>query len=327
MPPGMAMGMGMGQSMPPGMMMGDIGFDGKMLRKSMARKTVDYHPSVVNYFEDRLWKKDTRDTRTLQADQLYASMLTLPQDMIDNPVSCVMNKFIRAALNKDPRPIFCVCWTPDGRRLITGSSSGEFTLWNGLTFNFETILQAHNSAVRSMIWSRNEQWMLTGDDKGYLKYWQANMNNVQMLQGHTEAIRGLSFSPTDNKFASCSDDRTVRIFDFVTCVEESVLQGHGSDVKCVDWHPHKALIISGSKDSQQPIILWDAKNAKKIHTIHAHKNTCTDLKWNQFNGNWLISSSRDHLCKLFDIRNLKEEVQSFRGHKKRVMHTGLASHT
>ncbi len=49
---------------------------------------------------------------------------------------------------------------------------------------------------------------------------------------------------------------------------------------------------------------------------HAHKNTCTDLKWNQFNGNWLVSSSKDHLCKLFDIRNLKEEVQTFRGHKK-----------
>lgn len=49
---------------------------------------------------------------------------------------------------------------------------------------------------------------------------------------------------------------------------------------------------------------------------HAHKNTCTDLKWNRFNGNWLVSSSRDHMCKLYDIRNLKEEVQSFRGHKK-----------
>ena len=200
--------------------------------------------------------------------------------------------------------------------MITGASSGEFTLWNGLTFNFETILQAHNSAVRSMIWSRNEQWMMTGDDKGYIKYWQTNMNNVKMFQGHIEAIRGLSFSPTDDKFTSCSDDRTVRIFDFTTCVEESVLQGHGSDVKCVDWHPFKALIVSGSKDSQQPIILWDPRMNKKITTLHAHKNTCTDLKWNQFNGNWLISSSRDHLCKLFDIRNLKEEVQSFRGHKK-----------
>lgn len=44
-------------------------------------------------------------------------------------------------------------------------------------------------------------------------------------------------------------------------------KGHGSDVKCVDWHPHKAVIMSGSKDSQQPIILWDAKSCKKITTM------------------------------------------------------------
>ena len=34
------------------------------------------------------------------------------------------------------------------------------------------------------------------------------------------------------------------------------------------------------------------------------------------NGNWLLTASRDHLLKLFDIRNTKEEVQTFRGHKK-----------
>lgn len=37
--------------------------------------------------------------------------------------------------------LFVLQWTPEGRRLVTGASSGEFTLWNGLTFNFETILQ------------------------------------------------------------------------------------------------------------------------------------------------------------------------------------------
>lgn len=30
---------------------GEVGFDGKMLRKTMARKTVDYNPSVVKYLE------------------------------------------------------------------------------------------------------------------------------------------------------------------------------------------------------------------------------------------------------------------------------------
>ena len=38
-------------------------------------------------------------------------------------------------------------------------------------------------------------------------------------------------------------------------------------------------------------------------------------RWNA-NGNWLLTASRDHLLKLFDIRNTKEEIQTFRGHKK-----------
>lgn len=54
---------------------------------------------------------------------------------------------------------------------------------------------------------------------------------------------------------------------------------------------------------------------------HAHKNTVMEVKWN-LNGNWLLTASRDHLCKLFDIRNLKEELQVFRGHKKEATGKG-----
>jgi len=62
--------------------------------------------------------------------------------------------------------------------------------------------------------------------------------------------------------------------------------------------------------------ILNKKNELNYFFSHAHKNTCMALKWNRHNGNWLISASRDHFCKLFDIRNLKEEVQCFRGHKK-----------
>lgn len=48
--PGSGVQMGMQMQMPM-QMMGEVGFDGKMLRKAMARKTVDYNPSVVNYLE------------------------------------------------------------------------------------------------------------------------------------------------------------------------------------------------------------------------------------------------------------------------------------
>jgi polyadenylation factor subunit 2 len=292
-----------------------IDYDGKRLRKTMMRKTIDYNSSFVNMVQNRIWQRDHRDRRAIQPDVTYYPSIEPPQHYKNDPVNAITTRFVKTATNKMRCPIFCLSWTPDGRRLITGASSGEFTLWNGLTFNFETILQAHDSPVRAMKWSNNSNWMVTGDHGGYIKYWQSNMNNVKMFQAHKEPVRQVSFSPTDSKFASCSDDGTIRIWDFQKCYEERVLRGHGADVKCVDWHPQKGLVVSGSKDNQQPLKLWDPRTGSVLSTIHAHKSTVMDCSWNK-NGNWLITASRDHLLKLFDIRNMKEEVQMFRGHKK-----------
>ena len=83
-------------------------------------------------------------------------------------------------------------------------------------FNFETITQAHETAIRAMAWTNNDQWLATGDHQGYVKYWQQNLNNVHMFQAHKDtAVRAISFSPTDRKFATASDDSTVRIWDFL----------------------------------------------------------------------------------------------------------------
>ncbi|CAK9301956.1 unnamed protein product [Gordionus sp. m RMFG-2023] len=301
-----------------------LNFDGKRMRKSVNRKTVDYNSSIIKYLEERKWRRDSRDINFPEPDPSYNVEMLPPEGYSNNPINSVMTKFIRTATNKIKCPIFSVVWTPDGRRLITGASSGEFTLWNGLTFNFETILQAHDTSVRAMVWSHSDQWMVTADHGGYIKYWQSNMNNVKMYQAHKEAIRGLTFSPTDHKLASCADDGTVRIWDFERCAEEKILRGHGSDVKCIDWHPCKSLLASGSKDNQQPVKLWDPKSGQSLATIHSHKGTVMSLGWNPFNSNWLVTGSRDHSLKLFDIRNFKEEVQTFRGHKKDI--TSLSWH-
>ncbi|RZF44340.1 hypothetical protein LSTR_LSTR006890 [Laodelphax striatellus] len=293
----------------------DPEFDGKRLRKSAMRKTVDYNSAIIKMLEGRVWQRDYRDRRALQPDAIYIPDLLPPPSYEENPINAVTTRFVKTATNKMRCPVFCMAWTPEGRRLVTGASSGEFTLWNGLTFNFETILQAHESPVRTMVWSHNDIWMVTADHSGYVKYWQSNMNSVKVFLAHKEAIRGISFSPNDSKFATCSDDGTVRIWDFMRCHEERILRGHGADVKCVHWHPQKGLVVSGSKDNQQPVKLWDPKTGQSLATLHAHKSTVMDVKWNK-NGNWLVTASRDHLLKLFDIRNLSSEVQTFRGHKK-----------
>jgi len=73
-----------------------------------------------------------------------------------------------------------------------------------------------------------------------------------------------SSSITDNLFSSSPhrDDGRLHIWAAGRDKPETVLLGHQSDVKCVDWHPQRALIASGSRDSA--IRLWDPKIGKSI---------------------------------------------------------------
>lgn len=106
------------------------------------------------------------------------------------------------------------------------------------------------------------------------------------------------------KFVSCSDDRTARVFDFITTQEELCFEGHGSDVKTCHWHPTMSLVVTGSKDNY--VKIWDPKSGKEVQTLQSHNNTINQVRWNPVNGNWLLTGSRDSSLKVHDIRTMKE---------------------
>lgn len=84
---------------------------------------------------------------------------------------------------------------------------------------------------------------------------EPSTTNTKHLSARFSCFCHLEWSPTCN----ASDQ-----WDFVlTCFPT----GHGADVKCVDWHPTKGLVVSGSKDSQQPIKFWDPKTGQSLATL------------------------------------------------------------
>lgn len=74
-----------------------------------------------------------------------------PSAKVQNAADSVPAKLLHSSLNKVKHPINVVKWTPEGRRLLTGSSIGEFTLWNGMGFNFETISQVKNVLYSDLV--------------------------------------------------------------------------------------------------------------------------------------------------------------------------------
>ncbi|KAL8783166.1 MAG: hypothetical protein Q9195_009466 [Heterodermia aff. obscurata] len=272
----------------------------------MGRRAItDYGPSMVQWMRNRQPRyKGGVYLEMERPNPSYIIDILPPAAKVQHAADTIPSRHLHSSLNKIKHPVNVVKWTPEGRRLLTGSSSGEFTLWNGTGFNFETIMQAHDTAIRAARYSHGEEWLVSADQDGVVKYWQPNFNNVKAIQAHTDPIRDLAFSPNDNKFVTASDDASLKVFDFAGGIEESMLTGHQWDAKTVDWHPTKGLLVSGSKDHQ--VKLWDPRTGRCLTTLHGHKNTVAKTLFEPSRGQLLATCARDQAARVFDLRMMRD---------------------
>ncbi|PGH08922.1 polyadenylation factor subunit 2 [Blastomyces parvus] len=285
------------------------------------RPVTDYGSSMVQWMRVRQprYKGSHRLERERPSASYTVDMLP-PLARIDSPADTIPVRHLHQSIGKSKKPITVVRWTPEGRRLLTGGHTGEFMLWNGTAFNFETVMDAHydqyQAGVTSAAWSHSHDWLISGGQKGDIKYWRPNFNNVETVDdAHHDAVRDLSWCPSDTKFVSASDDTTLKIFDFTARMCEMVLTGHGWDAKSCDWHPSKGLLVSGSKDHQ--VKFWDPRTGRCLTTLHSHKNTVTCTRFSRVNTNLLATSSRDQSARVFDLRMMRD-ICILRGHEKPI---------
>lgn len=283
-------------------------------KKTSFRRTVDHGNNMGRWHLQRALGITDHPVGKIRPESSYLMDLlpspaykssSVNQNRGNSAIMDVQTKFVHLSSNKAKHSINTVKWTPEGRRLLVASHSGEFTIWNGMTFNFETIMQAHDLAVLALKYSHNDDWLLSGDQTGAIKYWQPNFNNVNIINGHSDAIRDIAFSPNDSKFLTASDDSSMKIWNFNNGKEERTLAGHHWDVKSADWHPNMGLIVSGSKDNL--LKLWDPRAANCISTLHGHKHTITKTRFQAAGTNRLLASvARDRSCRIFDLRTMKD---------------------
>lgn len=300
------------------------GPDGRpMYPRHYCRKTVDFASCAVRLLKERTLCPEVMDAPyTLDASADAAVEMLPPSGTRSNAAGSACTRFVHSALNKDRSSVNAGAWFPDGRRLITASFNGMFTLWSGFSFNFEANQQAHEEPLHALCWSRGGEWLLSGDGGGLVKYWQVTLNNVKEVQAHGGAVRAISFCPTDTFFCTGSDDGAVKVWDFERGALVRLMPGaglevgksHRWDVKHCEWHPTNALLASASKDGSTK--LWDPRAPREAATLHQHKGPVNKVRWHPGGGH-LLSASKDQLIKLFDIRAMRE-VAAFKGHRREV---------
>ena len=88
---------------------------------------------------------------------------------------------------------------------------------------------------------------------------------IRTMDGHTNSVASVTFSPDGTRVVSGSYDNTLRLWDAVSGAHLNTLKGHTSYVNSVAFSPDGTRVVSGSDD--QTLRLWDAVSGAHLDTI------------------------------------------------------------
>ena len=208
-----------------------------------------------------------------------------------------------------------VSYSPDGKKIISGSDDNTIKIWDANTRQCLNTLEGHTFSVYSVAYSPDGKNIVSGSYDKTIKIWDANTGVcLKILKGHTSSVSSVAYSPDGTKIISGSDDKTIKIWDVNTGQCIKTLTGHSDLVRSVAFSHDGTKIISGSGD--ETIKIWDANTGQCINTLTGHSDLVRSVAFSH-DGTKIISGSRDHTIKIWDV-NTGQCLKTLEGHSNGV---------
>jgi WD40 repeat protein/tRNA A-37 threonylcarbamoyl transferase component Bud32 len=203
-----------------------------------------------------------------------------------------------------------VGFSPDGKRIVSGSADRTAKLWDAATGRELLTLQGHADVVWGVCFSPDGKRILTGSHDRTVKLWDAATGQeVRTFKGHTHWVHGVGFSPDGKQIISGCLDSTAKVWDAETGKEVRTLKGHWLPVTSVSFSPGGQRIATGSGD--RTVKVWDMEG-RDLLTLKGHTGEVWSVGFSP-DGERIVTGSLDGTVKVWDATTGRE-LLTLRGH-------------
>ena len=110
--------------------------------------------------------------------------------------------------------VFAVACSPEGQRIVTGSSDKKAKVWDAATGLELFELKGHNASIVSVAVSPDGKRILTGSEDQTAKVWDAvSGRELLTLNGHSGLVLSVAFSPDGQWIVTGSYDGTAKVWE------------------------------------------------------------------------------------------------------------------
>lgn len=155
-----------------------------------------------------------------------------------------------------------ISWNPK-LNLLAASSNWMDTgavIWNPDTGEQVGQVVPVGKTTSAVKFTLDGRWLIVGTNAGSCTVFDTHdWSTVNEFDAHRGSIRSLAVNPNQTTFATCGDDRTIRVWNLADPNLIATFYGHTEAVNSVAWNDTGEQLVSGSTDGKTKI--WSMVNS------------------------------------------------------------------
>jgi len=169
----------------------------------------------------------------------------------------------REPLLRHREPVRTVCYSSDGRLVLTGSEDQTARLWDSATGQPLGSPLEHSNAVLATAFSPDGQTVITGSSDRLVRLWKLAPGSLRHNLPHPGWVHSVAFSPDGTRLLTGAEDGA-RLWDTSDGKLAGPLLRQEGKVRGVAFRPDGKTAFGLSTQNKHHLVHWDLQTGQRL---------------------------------------------------------------